>query len=242
MKLRIASWNIRKAVGLDWRRDPARVLRVLGDIAPDIALLQEADRRLAPRHPALPLGQVRAAGWDWIDADPATPSIGHHGNAILVRPGTRISRMVPLDLPGLEPRGGILTRLELADASLTLGALHLGLRRADRRRQIGRAIATAEALGAPILLGGDLNEWRRRLRALPLPEGWTEVVPGPSFHAARPTLALDRFLLGPGLITHGAGVWPRLDAAHASDHLPVWIEIGRDPAAVHNSRPKAAKR
>ena len=37
--LRIGSWNIRKAVGLDWRRDPARVLRVLGRMNLDIVIV-----------------------------------------------------------------------------------------------------------------------------------------------------------------------------------------------------------
>ncbi|CUH39912.1 Endonuclease/Exonuclease/phosphatase family protein [Jannaschia seosinensis] len=225
MRLKIASWNIRKAVGLDWRRDPTRVLRVLKEMAPDIILLQEADRRLAPRHPALPLAQVRAAGWDWIDADPATPSIGHHGNAILMRPGLEVERMVPLELPGLEPRGGILARIGNGEEALTLGALHLGLRRRDRLRQVAKAVSAAAVLGGPVLMGGDLNEWRKRPDALRLPEGWRTISPGASFHAERPTMAFDRFLHGPGLEVRATGVWPRHLAARASDHLPIWIEI-----------------
>jgi endonuclease/exonuclease/phosphatase family metal-dependent hydrolase len=215
--MRIASWNIRKAVGLDWRRDPARVLRVLRRLGADVALLQEADKRLRPRHPALPLEAVRAAGWTWVDADPATPSIGHHGNAVLLRPGVAAREVFPIDLPGLEPRGAVLVRLE---GGLVVGGLHLGLRRADRRRQVAAVAAAAERLGGAAVLGGDLNEWG----ALPVPGGWRVTAPGPSFHASRPTLALDRFVTR-GVAVAGAGVTGRRWALRASDHLPVWIEV-----------------
>jgi endonuclease/exonuclease/phosphatase family metal-dependent hydrolase len=216
--VRVASWNIRKAVGLDWRRDPARVLRVLGRIRADVALLQEADKRLAPRPPALPPAMMREAGWDWIDADPATPSIGHHGNAVLLRRGLGVREVVALDLPGLEPRGAVLARL---DGGLVVGALHLGLRRVDRTRQLARVIAAAREMGGPVLLGGDLNEWGR----LPLPETWREVAPGPSFHAAQPRLRLDRFVAGPGVTVARSGVVGRRWALRASDHLPIWAEV-----------------
>ena len=47
--IRIATYNIRKCVGLDWRRRPDRVIRVLAEIDADIVALQEADRRLGRR-------------------------------------------------------------------------------------------------------------------------------------------------------------------------------------------------
>ncbi|WGH77260.1 endonuclease/exonuclease/phosphatase family protein [Jannaschia ovalis] len=217
-RLRVASWNIRKAFGLDWRRDPARVLRVLELVGPDVALLQEADKRLPPRPPALPPAMMRAAGWDWVDADPDTPSIGHHGNAVLMRQGIAAFEVIALDLPGLEPRGAALVRLE---GGLVVGALHLGLRRIDRLRQLRRVVGTVRRMGGPVLLGGDLNEWGR----LPLPRGWQEVAPGPSFHAQRPTLRLDRFLAGPGVGVSGSGVLARSHALRASDHLPIWVDL-----------------
>lgn len=219
------SWNIRKAVGLDWRRDPDRVLAVLRAMEPDVVLLQEADRRLPPRPPALPLAAVRRAGWIALDADPTTPSIGHHGNAILLRPDIAATHVEGIDLPGLEPRGGLLARLRGRGGELTVGGLHLGLRRADRRRQIATAAAAADRLGGPVAMGGDLNEWRTGAAALPRLPGWRWIVPGPSFHAGWPRLPLDRFLVGPGVVVHGCGVLPKGAAGRASDHLPVWLDL-----------------
>ena len=52
--MRIVSYNIRKAVGLDRRRDPERILAILREVDADIVVLQEADRRLGRRSAALP--------------------------------------------------------------------------------------------------------------------------------------------------------------------------------------------
>ena len=46
--MKIVSYNIRKAVGRDRRRRPARILQVLNDIAGDVVILQEADLPLGP--------------------------------------------------------------------------------------------------------------------------------------------------------------------------------------------------
>jgi endonuclease/exonuclease/phosphatase family metal-dependent hydrolase len=223
--LRIGSWNIRKAVGLDWRRDPARILRVLYRMNLDIVVLQESDKRIAPRPPAVPPEMVKAAGWTYIDADPATPSIGHHGNAILLGPGFEMSHFDPLDLPGLEPRGAVIAQIMGHGAAFTIGALHLGLRRKDRLKQVGAVLEAANRFHGPAILGGDLNEWRMPGGLLPPSSSWTEIAPGPSFHAAAAKLRLDRFLIDGSVALQGCGVITADDAEEASDHLPVWIEI-----------------
>jgi endonuclease/exonuclease/phosphatase family metal-dependent hydrolase len=223
--LRIVSWNIRKAVGLDWRRDPARILRVLQRLEADIVILQEADKRLHPRPPALPHDMVRSAGWDMIDADPATPSIGHHGNTVLMGAGLRVSRLHALNLPGVEPRGAVLARVVGRGVALTVGGLHLGLRQKDRLRQMAITLKAAEAFGGPTVLAGDLNEWRTGETLLPARSDWRSISPGPSFHAALPTGNLDRFIIGPDISIGGFGVASKADAERASDHLPIWINI-----------------
>src|SRR3954451_21449847 len=60
MQLKFASYNIRKAVGLDWRRRPARVLGVLNEIGADIVALQEVDRRFGSRVAALDPALIEA--------------------------------------------------------------------------------------------------------------------------------------------------------------------------------------
>ena len=39
---KLASYNIHKAVGTDRKRDPSRILKVLGEVDADVVILQEA--------------------------------------------------------------------------------------------------------------------------------------------------------------------------------------------------------
>ena len=56
--LRIASYNIRKARGLDQRRAPERIIEVINMLGADVIALQEADLRLGPRPAALPPASI----------------------------------------------------------------------------------------------------------------------------------------------------------------------------------------
>jgi endonuclease/exonuclease/phosphatase family metal-dependent hydrolase len=52
--IRVATYNIRKAIGTDRIRNPARILDVIGEVNADIIALQEADRRFGSRISAIP--------------------------------------------------------------------------------------------------------------------------------------------------------------------------------------------
>ena len=49
-RLRLVSYNIRKALGTDRRRNPGRICNVIAAMEPDIVVLQEADLRLGALH------------------------------------------------------------------------------------------------------------------------------------------------------------------------------------------------
>lgn len=224
--LRLCSYNVRKAVGLDWRRRPDRCLDALASVAPDIAVLQEADRRLAPRRAAIPPEAIaEATGLRPLPVAANDVSLGWHGNAVLARPGIALAGVERLELPGIEPRGAAVARLSVDGARLTVAAVHLGLRRSCRRLQIALLLRHLEAAGEPWVIGGDFNEWRDGRVHLELPPRLTVVAPGRSFHAARPLAALDRFALSPGLGVVACGVERGPAARVASDHLPVWIDL-----------------
>ena len=84
--IRVASYNIRKAIGTDRRRIPERVLEVLGEVDADIIALQEADRRFGVRSAAIPpLLLDMLSGYKSVPLNIQTDSMGWHGIAILVR-------------------------------------------------------------------------------------------------------------------------------------------------------------
>ena len=227
--MRVASYNIRKAVGLDWRRDPDRIVDVLAEIGADIVVLQEADRRVGSRAGVLPLNRLDAE-FGYVMADVALRPLSHgwHGNAILVRSCWTDHVPGRIELPVLEPRGAVSVRLEHPQLEV-IGA-HLGLTPGMRQQQI-RALQTVIASrDHPVLLAGDFNEWNAGRLRFEAPA--TVVSPGPSFHASRPTAALDRFVLGRGLRAVSAHVHHSPSARRASDHLPIVIDIAFTEAAT----------
>ncbi len=239
--LRIVSYNVRKARGLDQRRDPDRILQVINQIDADIVVLQEADRRLGPRRAALPRALI-AERTDYRVAPVARNgvSLGWHGNAVLHRPGIAVRRVLHIALPGLEPRGAVALEMEVQPgAPLALVATHLGLRRRDRLRQQARILAHLPK-GMPAVVAGDFNEWSPRLGLEPFDHALKVHAPGHSYHARRPLAALDRFALSPGIALRAAGVAAGGQAARASDHLPIWAELSLPPWAAERGTARGA--
>ncbi|MFD1340958.1 endonuclease/exonuclease/phosphatase family protein [Litorisediminicola beolgyonensis] len=224
-KVRIASYNLRKCVGTDWRRDPHRALDVIAGLGAQIVALQEADKRLGARPAALPAALAQARGFVPVDHGGGADSLGWHGNAILVTAEVRIDAVHRLDLPGLEPRGALIADLVHRDRPLRVVATHLGLRRRDRRQQVARIRDALAALAQrPSVILGDMNEWSPRVGLEPLAD-YEVIAPGRTFHSTLPMAALDRIALSKGLDLVAAGVSDHPLARRASDHLPIWAEI-----------------
>ena len=222
--LRIASYNIRKARGLDQMRRPERTVQVINGLEADVVVLQEADKRLGQRHPAIPRAMIEAeTDFDLVEVCANDISLGWHGNAVLVRKGLAVCDVARLDLPGLEPRGAVRLTLGVG-AGVTVVATHLGLMRRDRRAQLA-ALAQATAGDAHVIVAGDFNEWSSDKGFETLGERFETYSPGRSFHARRPMGALDRFALSQGIELRDAGVEQGLLARVSSDHLPIWSDV-----------------
>ena len=234
--MRLASYNIRKAVGLDRRRNPHRVLDVINQLGADVVVLQEADKRLGARPAALPARLIEAE----TDLTPAPlggneVSLGFHGNSILVRRGLKVSAPKRIDLPGLEPRGAVAVDI---DDRLHVVGVHLGLLRRSRQAQISALLRVVADSDLPTAILGDFNEWSPHLGLEGLSHHFSVFAPGLSFHAARPVAALDRVALSDELELRHAGVEEGTLARVASDHLPIWAEIGFRPQAGAEARPQ----
>lgn len=227
--IRVASYNIRKAIGTDRLRRPERILSVIAEFEPDIIALQEADRRFGARKSALPHdilvehGDLRA-----IDFNTKSVGIGWHGNAILVRPHVKLLDRVTLDIPSFEPRGAVLAEFKIGIHELRVVGMHLDLSGLWRRRQV-RAIIDAVAdrpKKMPTVLMGDLNEWAHHRGCLiEFLHEYRIAFTGPSYHSQRPVARLDRIMVGENLRILGSGTHNTARAKRASDHLPVWAEL-----------------
>ena len=222
--LRVASYNIRKARGLDQRRDPMRILEVINGLEADVVALQEADMRLGARPSALARDLIsRETDFEVAPIARNAVALGWHGNAVLVRKGISVGKVTHLDLPGLEPRGAV--RLALGGPfELDLIAAHLGLIRRNRVQQFETILKQTDR-DRPTVLIGDFNEWSTRRGMEPLAGRFEVHIPGQSFHARRQIASLDRIALSGGLELRSAGVEEGPLARRASDHLPIWGDI-----------------
>jgi endonuclease/exonuclease/phosphatase family metal-dependent hydrolase len=239
---------MRKAIGLDRKRNPHRVLDVLHEIDADVVALQEADKRFGGRGAAVPhelidthgiykpvhLGVRHKRVFDKARKHTDrllkvnTRNIGWPGNAILIKRHIGVIDCAALDLPTLEPRGAVMAELLIADRPVRVIGMHLDLSGLWRRRQM-RAILDAIALRPqkmPTVLMGDTNEWRE------VPGSQRDLGPefhvaptGPSFHARHPVAALDRIIVHKDLNIEAAGVHMSHNARRASDHLPIWARL-----------------
>ena len=224
--LRIATYNLQKCVGLDLRRRPDRSLNVLNALGADIAVLQEADKRLPPRPAALPHDMIEEDGWTILPFGAPGGSLGWHGNAMLIRGDITLITTAHIDLPGLEPRGAIRADLETQIGPLRVVGLHLGLVRRYRLLQMAaicRALRDLPML--PTVIAGDFNEWSKGMALDAAVKRVQFLPPRASFPAPRPVAPLDRIALSPDLTAQGTGVHTSQPAHIASDHLPVWADV-----------------
>ncbi len=227
--LRVASYNIRKAIGTDRRRNPERILAVLGEIDADIVALQEADRRFGPRIAALPPVLIdRHSDYRPAPLNVQADSIGWHGNAILVRKSAEIRMSDVIHLPYLEPRGAVVAEVALPNgAEVRLFAMHLDLSGLWRRRQAASLLhAHGSAPAMPTLMAGDLNEWRGAGGCLlDFGRHFGFAPCGRSFPSRRPIGTLDRIMHCDHFDVVDCGVHESPLARRASDHLPIWADL-----------------
>ena len=226
MRITVASYNIHKAVGLDRKRDPERILAILREVDADIIALQECDRRFGERASVIPRVLLDESPWWPVPLDIRPHSMGWHGNAILVRKGIEVIDCSPVPLPMLEPRGAVCADLAIAGRPLRIVGMHLDISGLRRHHQVRSVVGHATRTPSPAVLMGDLNDWSRNGRALrEFGEGWSMVRMGDSFPARRPVAPLDRIVVSHDLVVATCGVHRSALAAVASDHLPVWATL-----------------
>jgi endonuclease/exonuclease/phosphatase family metal-dependent hydrolase len=225
IELSVATYNIHKSVGGDRRRDPARTAAVIAEIGADIVALQEADMRFGSRAGLLDMEALRRdLGLILVPVEETIGAAhGHHGNLILVR-NALVEVVHHLDLPGLEPRGALMTDLVIKGQPIRVIAAHFGLLPGSRLRQSKALLAKLHTLDTrPTLLMGDLNEWRvgERSSLGPLTSHFYGPLAVRSFPARYPLVPLDRIMACPqGELTEVVAHRTALSRI-ASDHLPI---------------------
>ena len=205
--LRIVSWNIQKGIGMDFRRDLDRTVRVLAEADADVIGLQEV-----LEHQADLVARALDTDWAW---GPARP---RYGNALYVRGDVLEHRVHDMSVPHMEPRACLEALVAVRGARLRVFVCHFGLGFREREIQAARLhdVLRRADRDAPRVVLGDFNEWQRRgpvartlTREFPLAPA-----PRPTHPSPLPIFALDRIAWDPHLVgtVHVANV------KNASDH------------------------
>jgi endonuclease/exonuclease/phosphatase family metal-dependent hydrolase len=225
--LKVATWNIHRAVGGDGRFAPARIVDVLAELDADVVALQEVALQRA--HESFLADVERKTGYHVVGGPLYQRRGTDFGNAVLSRHPVKRVEHVDLAVDGYEPRGALDVRIDAGAAHpLRVIATHLGLRPGERREQVKRLLAAVEsdATDATLLMG-DVNEWYlwgRPLRWLHAHFRTRPAAP-PTFPARRPIFALDRIWISPAGVLHDLACHASPLARIASDHLPLTARV-----------------
>ena len=228
--LRIATYNVHRAIGGDGRTDPDRILRVLREIDADVYALQEVEAHDDGADMLAWLG--KEMGYQSVAGTTLKRHDGHFGNGVLTRCPVKARRVTDLSWRGREPRGAIAIDIDCTGSALRVVATHLGLRPAERREQVQQLLHLfKEHPHEKSVLLGDLNEWflwGRPLRRLH--RHFRSTPSKATFPARLPILALDRIWTHPRSLLRSLEVHRTPLARAASDHLPLvaTLELGRE--------------
>jgi endonuclease/exonuclease/phosphatase family metal-dependent hydrolase len=240
--IRVLTYNIHRAIGVDRRFRPERIVRIVRHHDAHIVLLQEVDEG-APRSRKLDMARelARELGYPYFAVGHnVSLRRGRYGNATLSRFPIQRERNIDLSVAGGWIRRGCQhTRITIGEHSaVEVFNLHLGLGSRERHRQIDLLARSSELAAlrpdAPALIAGDFNDWRSLLRPLLTSDmGFrcaTDGRPGtkralltyPSFS---PQGGLDRIYYR-GALRLVSVRRCRLEVARvASDHLPIAAEF-----------------
>ncbi len=234
--VRIMSYNIHNAVGLDGKRDYDRIADVILRENPQVVALQEVDsvtqrsqkddilRELAER---TLMHRVYAAAIPYQG--------GKYGIGLLTKEKPLTYRTIPL--PGREEsRVLLIAEFENYVVCVT----HFSLTPADQQASVPLILAEVERIKKPLFLAGDLNALPNSPVITALKENFKILTPAekPTFPADQPSECLDYIMIGAG---DGFALLDRKVVADtvASDHRPVVAEVRlKTPAeGIFRTRP-----
>ena len=242
--LRLVTYNIHRAIGVDRRFRPERIALLLAEHDADIVLLQEVDEGV-PRSRELHLARELAEALDYpylsVGHNVRVRAGGRYGNATISRFPIVEDSNIDLTIGRRKRRGCQRTRIVLPGEGgpIEVFNMHLGLSARERLRQIDLLAAAPEFATVdpevPCLAAGDFNDWRSLLRPV-----FTErlgfscasdrrTTAGPramkTYPSFSPRGGLDKIYFRGAMELHSIFPCRHQVARVASDHLPLVVEF-----------------
>lgn len=227
--MKIITYNIHKARGIDGRISIKRIADVLKDQDADIIALQEIYSGCDGKQ-----GQIETVA-SALGLNTAFGCTRHHkgepyGNAILTRWPIIESHDMDISWAHRERRGCIRVDLKAPKGTLHVYNIHMGTSYFERRHQVRNFLKSTqilENLSGPRVLVGDFNEWIRGLTTRMLSEKFESlnmelhIKRRKSYPGFLPFLHLDHIYFERPLHIEKAELIRTPLAKVASDHLPL---------------------
>jgi endonuclease/exonuclease/phosphatase family metal-dependent hydrolase len=237
-RIRVATYNVHKCVGLDRRLMPGRIAEVIDEFRPDVIGLQEvlSIEGAAREHNQAQL-LAEELGMHLAMGEVRRLRGGAYGNVVLSC--FPLSGICTFDLsaPGRERRGCVRTDVQLPEGpALHVFNFHLGTAFAERRWQakhiFENELIRSKDIAGPRVVLGDFNEWTRghvsvmfaaELRGadIRLHLKQTRTYPG-----IFPVLHLDHIYYDDDLVLEHVALHRSRKALVASDHQPRFSDFG----------------
>jgi endonuclease/exonuclease/phosphatase family metal-dependent hydrolase len=208
----VLTWNVRSL-----RDDAAGVAKVIREVAPDIALIQEAPRLWRWRSKCARL--ARESGLVVV-----TGGRSAAGNLLLCSMRTRVVSSYDVLLPKrprLHRRGAVVAVLEVDGQQVSVLGTHLDL---DPTARLGSAMRLRESTYD--VIGADVNEQPDGPAWKALSRGLVDIGTGlgPTFSVANPRRRIDALFVSPAWQATSCEV---LEPGPVSDHKPIVAELVR---------------
>lgn len=223
--VKVLSYNVRSM-----RDHTAALARVMRQVAPDVAIIQEAPRFLRWRSQCAAL--ARRAGLVVVTG-------GRASGANLVLSSLAVEVVATHEIgfskqPNLHFRGAALALLRLAGTDFAVAGTHLDLIESPRLShldELAEHTAAAVPAGVPLIVGGDLNAlpgsatWRRLERFGQDAFAAVSADTGFTYSSTDPVRRIDALFAGAGARPVSARVIGSEDVRIASDHRPLVVEF-----------------
>ncbi|WFE21147.1 endonuclease/exonuclease/phosphatase family protein [Solwaraspora sp. WMMD937] len=231
VRLRVLTYNIHGQ-----RDDRAALAEVVRQIAPDVAILQEAPRRWRWRTRSAAL----ANAFDMVVGSGGPPPLG---NLVLTTLRVRVegswSVRFPLT-PGRHLRGAVFARCAVGPARFVVVGSHLSTDPTERPAQARLLRQACADVDGPVILGLDVNDrpaepddpsgdtgaaWRLAAAGFTDAAAAAGAGRAGTFPGRDPRRRIDAIFVDPRIEVAGCQVVDTPAARRASDHLPVVADL-----------------
>jgi endonuclease/exonuclease/phosphatase family metal-dependent hydrolase len=226
--LRIATYNVHRAIGTDRIQDSVRLGNMLATMNADIIALQEVESAHSDTHPAQHLEQwAERLDMQFVAGPSMFSETAAYGNGIITSLAVEQAKLHNISYRRFEPRGVIDLTLRYNQRWIRVLGTHFGLKKGERKTQMQQLLEilrTGPGTSLPTILAGDFNEWRFFSCLFDdLKKTLPRSIKGRTFPARVPILALDHIWYSSEWSVMNKKVFKTRLARRASDHLPLCV-------------------